>query len=55
MAVTAKYTKPCNTMVTPDLRDQIDREASQRGVAMAVVVRERLEQSYALTPVGASE
>lgn len=52
MAVTARYTKPCNTMVDEGLRSQIDAEASRRGVAMAVVVRERLERSYSEHPEG---
>jgi hypothetical protein len=62
MAVTARLTEPCNTMISKDLRRKIDMEAEKRGVAMAVVVRERLEASfeqrgpYAVpTPVGASQ
>ena len=51
MGLTARFTQPCNTMITPELRRQIDREADERGLAMAAVVRERLERSYNEHPV----
>jgi predicted transcriptional regulator len=44
MAVTPKYTKQLVVMVTPAMRDQLDKIADEREVSLAQVAREALEQ-----------
>ena len=46
MALTARYTEQVVALVTPEMKEALEKEADAREVSRSVVIRERLEKSY---------